>query len=70
MATVYEDDMILHHHQLLRFTGDMALLKEEIELELTMPLLNEFHNLIVLGKNDCWYRVERADGSTRAEELT
>ena len=31
----------------------MALLKEEIELELTMLLLNEFHNLIVLGKNDC-----------------
>ena len=48
----------------------MARLKVEIELEFTMPLLNEFHNLMVLGKNDCWYWVERAGGTTRAEELT
>jgi len=38
----------------------MAHLKDEIELEFTMSLLNEFHNLMVLGKNDCWYLVERA----------
>jgi len=49
----------------------MARLKVEIELEFTMSLLNEFHNnLMVLGKNDCWYWVERAGGTTRAEELT
>jgi len=45
----------------------MARLKDEIEVEFTMSFLNEFHNLMVLGKND-W--VEQAGGTTRAEELT
>jgi len=53
-----------------KFSDDMARLMDEIELEFTMSLLNEFYNLMVLGKNDCWYWVAQAGGTTRAEELT